>query len=179
MMQTFHLCVTSLLIGSTSLIACGPPGGETAPATTPPAATAGAGPAPAAAGPGSRATTPDGLEITVLDIERVKEWQMELMPGMPGPKLQTQPGNDIAVLHLGLKSTAQGAKNLDVKSLGIVDASERTHRCPIEATDICELSPQGSATCKLPCGVPETVVIAGMKAGDTIVKLTSPVPPRR
>jgi hypothetical protein len=112
----------------------------------------------------------------VRGIERVREWQVELMPGMLGPKLQAEPGYEIAVIHLALKSVAPGAKNLDVKTLGIVDAGGQSYRCVIEATDICDLGPQGEATCQLPCSVPESVAIAAVKSGATTVKLEPPVP---
>lgn len=179
-MRTSVLDLVFLLASSGTLMACGQRGGETPPpSTSQPAAEAVASPAIAALKSGSSARTPDGLEISVLGVERVREWQMELMPGMPGPKLEARPGYEIAVMHLGLKSVVPGAKSLDVKSLGIFDAGGQTHRCDVEATDICDLGPQGEATCKLPCTIPENIAIAGVKSGETSVKLESPVPARR
>lgn len=115
----------------------------------------------------SSVTTYDGLQLTVLSIERMKE--KEVLPGFP-EKMRAKKGYELAMVQLRVKVSAAG-KKLDVTQLELRDARENKYRCALVRTNLCDAKPGEETTCELPFLVPEGVTLTKLQVGAEFIDL--------
>lgn len=115
----------------------------------------------------SSVTTYDGLQLTIISIERMKE--REVLPGFP-EKMRAKKGYELAMVQLRVKVSAAG-KKLDVSQLQLRDARENNYSCALVATDLCDAKPGEETTCELPFLVPEGVTLTKLQVGAEFIDL--------
>jgi hypothetical protein len=111
---------------------------------------------------GKKTQIHDGLEITVLSIQRTKE--REVMPHFP-QKMRAESGYEFAVLTLKVKPL-ESEKKLDVSLLQLSDVNGSSYKCLFKETDLCDGTPGNETTCDLPFAVPEGIQLSKLQIGE-------------
>lgn len=111
--------------------------------------------------------TYDGVQVTVLDIQRAQE--IEVMPNFP-EKMRAKQGHEFASLTLKVKVLEAG-KNLEVDQLKLLDEKGNKNRCAYEHTDLCETELGKETTCTLPFSVPKGTRLTRLQFGDQFIDL--------
>lgn len=111
---------------------------------------------------GKKAQIYNGLEISILSFQRVKE--REVMPNFP-QKMKANSGYEFAVLTLKVKPM-EAEKKLDVSLLQLYDVNGGSYKCLLLNTDLCDSELGKEITCDLPFTVPEAIQLNKLQIGD-------------
>lgn len=109
----------------------------------------------------------EGLRVTVLAVERVKECQLMAGPNPIGPKLTADAGQDCALVRLKVAALNAGGKAaLDVSRIELVSADGSKYKSRFSYTSACSPGAQPEKTCGLPISVPTAAKLKRLQIGD-------------
>lgn len=111
---------------------------------------------------GNKAQIHNGLEITILSLQRTKE--REVMPHFP-QKMRARSGDEFALLTLKVKRL-DSEKKLDVGLLELFDVNGRSYKCLFKETDLCDPRIGNEITCELPFAIPEGIELIKLQIGE-------------